>query len=493
LRTHATMPTALSSRGTPASLHRGSARIAGILAAFCLLAALAGPAAADDQAAIDKVSKLNKKAVDEYENLNFDEARKLLQSALDICAQAGLDKHDVTARTYVHLGVVTLTGFKQKAEAIKFFRRAAAIQPDIKLDKSLANPEIQDVYDQAVTEQKNESTSGGETTPTAPPPDAVLHTPVTRATQGKPIPIKATVDPGLGAKKVILSFAADNSDDFGEREMKEDPAVAGSWVGEIPAAATMGAQVGYYIEVQGDDDKTLASKGSGTNTIRVKLVAPGGAAGKKPVAKAGDYSTWYLGLAIGSGFGYTTGTGEVSAFHELKPAGFLPAKLLHFSPEVGYFLGPDLLLSVQLRIQIVTGATAYYDAADHWDVGPTPGQCGAPGELGVCKPASFALAGLARLSWFLSDADFRPYIGGVAGLGQIRHVATFNSIDDCGQDGKTTCKDTIAAGPVLFGGTAGFLYEVSSGFSLTLGTNLLLGVSHFTFNIDVNAGVAYEF
>ncbi len=486
MRTHATMPTALSPRGTPN--HRGEARIAGILAVLCLLVAWARPAAAQDQAAVDKVSKLNKKAVDEYENLNFDEARKLLQSALDICAQAGLDKHDVTARTYVHLGVVTFAGFKQKAEAIKFFRRAVAIQPDIKLDKSLANPEIQDVYDQAVTEQKNESTAGGETT--APPAaDAVVHTPVMRATQGKPIPIKVTVDPGLGAKKVILSFAADNSDDFGEREMKEDPIVAGSWSGEIPAAATMGAQVGYYIEVQGDDDKTLASKGSGTATLRVKLVAPGGAAAKKPAAKAGDYATWYLGLAVGSGVGYTTGKGEVSSFHELKPAGFAPAKLLHFAPEVGYFLGPDLLLSVQLRLQIVTGATSYYDDNDHQGAGATT-QCGMSG---VCSPAKFAFAGLARLSWFLSDADFRPYIGGVAGLGQIRHVATFNSIDDCGKNGDTTCVDTVVAGPLLFGGTAGFLYEVASGFSLTLGTNLLLGVSHFTFNIDVNAGVAYEF
>ena len=95
--------------------------------------------------------------------------------------------------------------------------------------------------------------------------------------------------------------------------------------------------------------------------------------------------------------------------------------------------------------------------------------------------------------WFLNHEDFRPYIGAVAGLGQIRHIATFKSADTCGKDGTTTCVDTIAAGPVLFGGAAGFFYEVASGFSLTLGTNILLGIPHFTFNFDFNAGVAYEF
>jgi hypothetical protein len=458
-----------------------------------LLMALAAPAAAQDQAVVDKVAKLNKKAVDEYENLNFDEARKLLQSALDLAAKGGLDKHDVTARTYVHLGIVVFAGFKEKAEAIKYFRRALAIQPGIKLDKSLASPEIQEVYDQAIAEEKGESSGGGgeEATP-APVPraDAISHTPVMRGTQGKPIVIKATIDPGLGAKKVILSFNTDNSDDFGEREMKEDPAVAGSYSGEIPASATKGAVVGYYIEAQGDDEKTLATKGSERTPIKIKIVGPGGqAVAKKPpaAAKAGA-PTWFVGVGVGSGVGWATGSGEVSSFHTIKPAGLAPAKLVHFTPEVGYYLGPDLLLSVQLRIQLVTGPTPYYDTAPH--PANTEPQCGSSG---VCNAASYAFAGLARLNWFLTDGDFRPYLSGVAGAGQIRHVVTFKSIADCGKDGMTTCVDTIAAGPVLFGGGAGFLYELGSGFALTLGTNLLFGVPNFTFNVDVNAGVALEF
>ena len=46
-------------------------------------------AEAEDSAAVEKVTKLNKKAVDEYQNLNFEEARKLLKSAVEICNAVG--------------------------------------------------------------------------------------------------------------------------------------------------------------------------------------------------------------------------------------------------------------------------------------------------------------------------------------------------------------------------------------------------------------------
>ena len=129
--------------------------------AMVALAALATSATAraeaEDSAAVEKVTKLNKKAVDDYQNLNFEESRKVLRQAIEACAQSGLENHPVTARTYVHLGIVSFLGFKQKDEAIKQFRKALEIQPDIKLDKILATPEVQEVYDEAVEQHKEAS------------------------------------------------------------------------------------------------------------------------------------------------------------------------------------------------------------------------------------------------------------------------------------------------------------------------------------------------
>ncbi len=462
-------------------------RLAALLAGLAWLA-VSEPARAQDAnpAAVDKITKLNKKAVDEFENLNFDQARKILKDALDACSRSGIEGSQIAARTHVHLGVVLFAGFKQKDDALAEFKKALEIAPDIKLDKLLATPEIQEVFDQAVEAQKG--ATGGAEPP--PPADVITHEPITRATQGKSIPINVTLDSSVKAKKVMLSFSADGSEDFGEREMKE--ASPGNWMGQIPASATEGARVSYYIEVEGDDDQVIARKGSAASPLVVSLRGPGGAAlgtgKKKPAAPAPkeeeepEGPTWYVGLGVGSGFGWTTGTGEVYSQDMVKPAGFAAAQLGQLTPEVGYFLSPDLILSLQLRFQKVSGATSFY-ATDATTCGTSM----------ICAPPSFAISGFARAHYLFDFGDLHPFVSAALGGGSIRHVATFNSVPKCGSDMKTTCVDTVDSGPLFIGGGGGLLYNVSDTFALTAETNLLLGFTNFTFNVDLNVGVAAEF
>ena len=128
-------------------------------------------AEAEDSAAVEKVTKLNKKAVDEYQNLNFEEARKLLKSALDDLQRSRVSTTTRSPRAPTSTsGIVTFTGFKQRDEAIKQFRKALEIQADIKLDKILATPEMQEVYDEAVEQQKADAATAKKppTEPKAP-------------------------------------------------------------------------------------------------------------------------------------------------------------------------------------------------------------------------------------------------------------------------------------------------------------------------------------
>ena len=295
----------------------------------------------------------------------------------------------------------------------------------------------------------------------------------------------------MKAKKVMLSFSADGSDDFGEREMKE--ASPGNWMGEIPGSATAGAKVSYYIEVDGDDDQVVASKGSAAAPLVVALLGPGGVplgAAKKKVAppppkeKESEGPSWYIGLGVGSGFGWTSGTGEVYSKDVVKPGGFAAASLGQVTPEVGYFLSPDLILSLQLRFQKVSGATSFY--------APT-GDTTTCGTSMICAPPSLAISGFARAHFLFHFDDLHPFVSAAVGGGSIRHVATFNSNPKCGSDMKTTCVDTIAAGPIFLGGGGGLIYNLSDAFALTAETNLLLGFTNFTFNVDINIGVAVEF
>ncbi len=455
------------------------------LSLAALATSTAARAEAEDSAAVEKVTKLNKKAVDEYQNLNFEESRKLLKNAIEICGQSALENHPVTARTYVHLGIVTFTGFKQKDEAIKQFRKALEIQADIKLDKILATPEVQEVYDEAVAQQKEAAATPKK--PDLKPGEGIDHEPVTESRQGNPIPIKANVDPSLGAKKVVLSFSADGADDFAEREMKEDPAVSGGYTAEIPASATMGGVVDYFIEALADSETPVAAKGSANKTLKITMLNANGqplvVVKKKPpkkVVEADESPSLFIGLSFGSGVGWTTGNGEIFGGDKVDPPGLSMSRLLHLAPEFGYYVSPEFLLSVQLRMQLISGATEYHDAA-----GCMPD--------GVCSPGSYAFAGFARATYFFGEGDFRTYVAGTLGLGTIRHVIGFNSQPHCGANMTSTCVDTVPSGPVFAGVGAGIMYNVSPTFALTFGTNALLGFTKFTAHVDLNAGVAFEF
>src|SRR6185369_8045549 len=112
--------------------------------------AVASAAPAGDPAAVAKVTNLNKKALEAYNQQDYDAARDLLKQALEICSSAGLDQHPITARTHVHFGVVAIVGFKQREVGLKQFRKALEIEPDIKLTKSLVTPELQDAFEEAV-------------------------------------------------------------------------------------------------------------------------------------------------------------------------------------------------------------------------------------------------------------------------------------------------------------------------------------------------------
>ena len=140
------------------------------------------------------------------------------------------------------------------------------------------------------------------------------------------------------------------------------------------------------------------------------------------------------------------------------------------------------MLSLQLRFQKVSGATSFY-ATDTTTCGTSM----------ICAPPSFAISGFARAHFLFHFDDLHPFISAAVGGGSIRHVATFNSNPKCGSDMKTTCVDTIDAGPIFLGGGGGLIYNVADAFALTAETNLLLGFTNFTFNVDINIGVAVEF
>jgi tetratricopeptide (TPR) repeat protein len=287
--------------------HRCFSRFWSVLAVTFLAAFMAqvAPAHAQDASpdVLNKVTKLNKKALDAYQKKDFDAARSLLKDALDLCSNSGLDKHPITARTHIHLGIVLIGGFKQRDAGIKHFKKALQIQPDIQLTKTVATPALQDAFEEAMVSQTvggggDDSDRGGQ--PQADDDQNVGGAGDSAGGDDSQPPPRRKVVPKKKKRR------SDDDDQDGASVAKR----------------------------HGDDDDDEDDHVGANNAGRI-----------------------FVGLTLGSGFGIASGTGELASTnkHELAGAGLAPAQLLHIAPEVGYFINSNLMLSLQGRYQIVTG------------------------------------------------------------------------------------------------------------------------------------------
>jgi hypothetical protein len=182
-----------------------------------------------------------------------------------------------------------------------------------------------------------------------------------------------------------------------------------------------------------------------------------------------------LGALVGGGVGWASGVGDVNGDEPVPPS-FAAAKLGHLAAEVGYWVRPSLMLSVQGRFQYVTGPTIVR-AMDH-----------------TYQPASGATAFFGAATWAPLGGRGRvqPFVSGAVGGGHIRHVVTLPSVKDCGPARNETCVDTVAAGPLLFGHGGGLLFDLGDNFGLVAGVNAQVGAPRFTVNVDFNGGVAFH-
>jgi hypothetical protein len=453
------------------------------LIAFALAAMLLPrPARAEDRdsATVGKITLLNRKAVDAYQHLEFETAVKLLNEALEVSERAGLTLHPIRARTFVTLGIVTLGGYKQRDQAIKYFHKALQIQPEVRLSAGLANPEIQAAFDEAIVSLANGASDE------LPPDKALVHEPVHVGQVGRPVPIRVLPDKDLGASVIVLRYRAATAAAFADLPLQKGP--SGAFEAAIPASATTGQQVVYFIEARRADGSVIVRRGAAADPMVVALVeaAKPAVAVTAPLARSARASRrFYFALLGGTGVGTGSGTGEETR-NSVVSSGIAWTRTGQLAPEIGYFLTPRFRLGVQARLQLVSGATPYHvpNAA--------PGECGSDN---VCAPYKGAFAGLLKATWLLvaPESAFQAYVSLAAGFGNIRHVMKVSSPPTCGSSGAEACLDTVAAGPALFGPGIGFQYRVSDGIGLVAEIDGLVGAPHFTANADLNVGVAFQF
>jgi hypothetical protein len=387
---------------------------------------------------VEKVTALNKKALDEYKKRDYEAARALLKEALEICNSSGLDTHPIKARTHIHLGIVSIVGFKDRDLGIKHFRKALEIQPDIKLTKMLITRDLSSAFDEAA----------------------------------------AAAGAGGGGAEA----GGDSGGGPPAQQQGEDEGGGSEGGGSAPRASG------------GDDDDNEPKK-----PARVRRAPPprkkkpadedgdgdggGGGGGDDDNDEAAPAYRVYLAVAFGSGAGIASGNGELDPMaHQLKSAGFAPAQAGQITPEVGFFVSPTFLLSARLRVQYMSGLT-----------GKAVTNTGCGSDM-YCSPTPWGLSGFARGSFFFGGDKMRLFAGPEIGAGSIRHAQVFSADKTCGPaNAKTTCVDSLPSGPIFIGGAFGVLYDMSSAVGLVGTVVADAGFGKFTLNFDVNVGVAAHF
>ncbi|HEX3904538.1 MAG TPA: tetratricopeptide repeat protein [Polyangia bacterium] len=487
------------------------------LVALLLVVSLSARAEADStDDTVAKITQMNKDAVAAFQAQKFEDARKILKQGLDLADASGLQQHPITARTHIHMGIVLIAGFKQRDLGIKQFRKALEIESTINLTKALITPELTDAFNEAKGGAAAPAATPPATPPSAPPAatppptepaeepaepaapptvapaeepsSGIVHDPITEGKRGSAISVTVGIQPDLKFDKMVLAYRPAGASEFLGREMKE--VSEGKYGAEIPTTATTGDSVAYYVEADDADGNSVANKGSVDSPLVINL--GGKSAAKKPSDEGngeGDDEDeepdhqYFVGLMLGSGFGWATGPGDTNHTVNITPAGIAPAKLLQIAPEFGYWLSSSLMLSLQLRYQVITGTIDPYDSNGH-----------------DYKTAHYAFAAFAKATWKLGDDEgsLHPFFSLAAGGGYIRHVVTLhpNSTQQptqCGPMMNQACVDTIQGGPILVGPGGGIFFDLTDNVSLVGQANAVLGFWDFTFNLDINVGVAVGF
>jgi hypothetical protein len=434
------------------------------------------PAHAED--AVGKITLLNRKALEAYQHLEFESAVRILNEALEQSERARLTQHPIRARTFMTLGIVTLGGLKQRDQAVKYFRKALQIQPEVRLSPGLANPEIQAAFDEAIA-------GLGSGNDELPPEKALVHAPVRTGQAGQPIAISAVPDKDLEAGALVLRYRAPTSATFTDVPMAKN--TAGAFEATIPAAATDGAQVAYFIEARRPNGSVLVGRGNAAEPMVVELaraaITPAATAVTTPSAPAAPSGRFFVAIMGGTGIGWASGTGEATRARAESSVGWTETGQV--LPELGYFVTPQLVIGVQARVQMVRGATEYRPDT------PEDGECG---EDNVCAPASGAIAAFLKATWFVADphSAFQPYLSLAAGAGNVRQITHVSGAQTCGVSADQRCVDTVAGGPALVGPGFGFRYVLSDGFGIMAGIGGLIGLPSFTATADVNLGLAFQ-
>ena len=217
-----------------------------------------------------------------YLSTDFDTAQKLLAATIQGCESTCAPK--TLARAWIYQGIVLGVGKNDKAGAKDAFISALALDPDIRLDKTLATPEVARMFEDlggktgspAATEKPDANTS-----PLSAPPTESAATPAIPAGSSlncnlkvaeietrRPIPIQCRTD--QDASQVHLRYRLNGDKTWVSVAMTKK---GNAYVAEIPCKETENAgTLELYALGEDANGEDVATFGTKANPVKIKLV-----------------------------------------------------------------------------------------------------------------------------------------------------------------------------------------------------------------------------
>ncbi len=513
--------------------------------AFLGSALVARTARAQDQAVVDKLVQMNKKALDDYDTLDWDAAKKRLLDALMTGKKAGLDNHPVIARTYIHLGAVYITGFKDRQKGLQSFGRALDIDPNIQLSKGIESTDVVAAFQEAqrshaggapaggaapaskAKRRGSATDEGGEGSSGTPAPAAkrtvasdddennepdlpvhinALDCPTPdEAIIDKPLLLRCAVAANLPVAVVVLAYRAPGKDGYTETVMSRSPK---GWLqAKIPKKAVTGKSIQFYFEGRNANGKPVVANG-GPDSPNIVLLVEESSRGETASATAGAEDEnpleddegprgprLHLGHVDKDREGLDTrygkrkwwlGLGIGTGYGYAKGKGF---EAVNNSPDPAFH---------NLR----NGFTPGVAWAGYGHLAPEFGYAFNPdiavsleGRLQyVGQPSQYskfaargAISVLGKLLFYTKQNQLRFFGAVLAGGGEgfrfVGHPADGLKVS------YVDFKDTILAGPVVAGLGGGVYYELAKSVSAVGELHALAGFPTFGIVLDFNAAI----
>jgi hypothetical protein len=527
---------------------RTSQRLYGILSAlvavapFAASSALAKESAEVGEAAVDRMIDLNKKAYADILDQHFQAAKYRLSEALVISETAGLENDEMTARTYVHLAAVYLTGLKNREEAIQQFMLALQINPNITITPGLESPALKSAYLQA----REEMDLPPNPDPTAPLLREDSSNPHPEPAQAK---VEASSKPGdtNGANSAAwikdpdlparvpsplychLPFDTPPGQDvvvrcLTQKQRRKSTATFhyrpqgtdGEYVGlpmerspkgwlmiVVPGRAVQGKALSYYIkaEVPGSPKALYLGHPEAPNELIIREPPapdgaedateepapiaepahgrfPGGAEGVRPSRLRAPGSFW---VALGGGTGAVYhGRETVDSNAKILGTSTPVAVQSGFSPAALLQLEPEIGYQVSRRFSL--SVMGRYQYAPKRPIGHAQ----VAGENAI---PTAAFAGFLRGQFaFVSRGGFQTYASGGAGLG-TSFLATVDK--RCTPACTLDHTDTLHGGPVGLTVGLGAIYHLAPSFGFFLEIKEIATLPKFMALTEINAGLAF--